>query len=68
MYTLLRHFGRETLINEIPGLGLALLIAELFFKFGSFTLECLCFLAAWSGISFGIARLRRRHVQPARGG
>lgn len=35
------------LILRRPGLALAFLVAELFYKFHSFALECLAFLATW---------------------
>jgi len=42
---------RQLLILETPALLLSLLIAETFYKFGSFTLECLAFLPTWYAIS-----------------
>lgn len=33
--------------HEIPSAAGALVLAELFYKFHSFTLECLAFLATW---------------------
>lgn len=48
MYTMLRVLpARQLLLEQIPALGLALLVAELFYKFHSFTLECIAFLATW---------------------
>jgi hypothetical protein len=38
---------REIFIEQVPALGLSILIAELFYKFHSFTLECLAFLVTW---------------------
>ncbi len=38
---------REFLVQQVPGITLAIIIAELFYKFHSFTLECLAFLATW---------------------
>lgn len=53
MFTLIQHFGlRQSLANEAVPLGLSLLIAEFLFKFHSFNLECLAFLATWFGISY----------------
>ena len=39
--------ARELLLYQTPTLGLSLVIAELFYKFHSFTLECVAFLATW---------------------
>lgn len=43
--------------QEAPFLVGALLIAELFYKFGSFSLECLAFLATWYAFSFVAAKI-----------
>jgi hypothetical protein len=48
MYTLLRLLTEERLAYEqVPTLTLAWIIAEFFYKFHSFTLECAAFLATW---------------------
>jgi hypothetical protein len=48
MYTFLRLLPVKRLTYEqLPTLAIAWVIAELFFKFHSFTLECAAFLAAW---------------------
>jgi hypothetical protein len=48
MYTLLRLLSVKRLTYEqVPTLAIAWVIAELFFKFHSFTLECGAFLATW---------------------
>ena len=48
MYTLLRTAGiRSALIAEAPSFLVAFLIAHVFFKFGSFGLELVAFLACW---------------------
>ena len=36
---------------ELPAFCMALLVAELFYKFGSFTLECIAFIPTWYGLS-----------------
>jgi hypothetical protein len=38
---------REILVEQVPAIALSMLIAEMFYKFHSFTLECLAFLATW---------------------
>jgi hypothetical protein len=49
MYTLMRLLPwRQLLARQLPSLGIALLIAERFYQFHSFTLECLAFLTTWS--------------------
>lgn len=37
-------------LDRLPSLGVSLVVAEKFFKFHSFTLECLAFLALWRGL------------------
>ena len=38
---------REILAEQVPAMTLSMLIAEMFYKFHSFTLECLAFLGTW---------------------
>ena len=64
MFTLLRTLPiRQLLLEQLPAIVLSFVVAELFYKFHSFTLECLAFLATWfvidAGISIG-SRLARR--------
>lgn len=48
MFTLLRTLPvKRLLIEQFPALAAAWLIAELFYKFHSFSLECAAFLATW---------------------
>jgi hypothetical protein len=61
MYTLLRLLPVKRLAYEqVPALTFAWIIAELFFKFHSFTLECAAFLATW----FILDALIQRVVRP----
>jgi hypothetical protein len=51
MYALIHMLaGRQLLVEQLLALAAALLIAEFFYKFHSFTLECLAFLATWYAI------------------
>ena len=64
MYTLTRSIPFTQLVfAQGPALGSALLIAELFYKFHSFTLECIAFLVTWfildAGIAFTWGKLRK---------
>lgn len=48
MYTLIRSIPlKQLLLEHAPTLAVSLLIAELFYKFHSFALECIAFLATW---------------------
>lgn len=58
LFGLLSH--RELLLQQAPPLALAMLTAELLYKFHSFTLECCAFLATWWVYDALLARLRRR--------
>lgn len=61
MYTLLRTLPVDRLAYEqLPALATAWIIAELFFKFHSFTLECAAFLAVW----FALDALIQKVVLP----
>lgn len=48
MYTLIKMMPiRQLLLEQLPALGASFIIAENFYKFHSFTLECIAFLATW---------------------
>ena len=48
MYTLVRSIPlRQLLLEQAPIIMASLLIAELLYKFHSFTLECIAFLVTW---------------------
>jgi hypothetical protein len=60
MYTLFRSVPlRELLATQAPVLLVSFVIAELFYKFHSFTLECLAFLATWFVIDVVVSGARR---------
>ena len=51
MYSFVRVMPWARLLREqVPALALAFAIAEVFYKFHSFTLETLAFLATWGVI------------------
>jgi len=53
MYSYVRTVGIPTFVaREAPAFAAAFVTAELFYKFGSFTLETLAFLATWYGLSW----------------
>lgn len=67
MFELLRSSTlRQLLSRQLPGLVGSLAIAELFYKFGSFALECLAFLATWLVLDMIFAliggRYSKRHA------
>lgn len=48
MYTLIQSTPvRQLLLEQTSAIGTSLIIAELFYKFHSFTLECIAFLVTW---------------------
>jgi hypothetical protein len=58
MYTLIRTLQvRQLILEQLPAIGSALLIAEIFYKFHSFLLECLAFLATWFVIDLCLSHL-----------
>ena len=67
MDTVVRSLAtREGWLVQAPSLGLALVTAEAFYKFHSFTLECLAFLATWYLLGRGLSWVvGRRAATPA---
>jgi hypothetical protein len=56
MYQLIKSRGlSKALAQEGPAATSALGVAELFYKFHSFTLECLAFLATWYAFSLAFS-------------
>ena len=69
MYQFIRHSGpRRALVGEAPSAAVAFVVAELFYKFHSFTLECAAFLGTWFVLSFAwsiaLGALARRRLAP----
>jgi hypothetical protein len=59
MYTLFRSVPLRNLLSmQAPALLLSFVIAELFYKFHSFTFECLAFLVTWFVIDAVISSIR----------
>jgi len=64
MFTLVRMVSfRSLLVRQAPTLVASLIVAEIFYKFGSFTLECLAYLATWFVLD-GVAALIERQLNP----
>ena len=64
MYTLLKDKGaKKFLTTEMPSLGASLLVSEVFFKFGSFILECGAFLVTWYAFSFVVNHFLSRRKE-----
>ena len=69
MFELLRSSSlRQLLARQAPALVISLVVAELFYKFGSFSLECLGFLVTWLVIDAGFAFVARAFAGPAADG
>ena len=69
MFELLRSSSlRQLLVRQAPALAISLVVAELFYKFGSFTLECLGFLATWLVLDATFALIARAVARPATDG
>jgi hypothetical protein len=59
MYTLFRSVSLRTMLaTQAPALLASFVIAEMFYKFHSFTLECLAFLATWFVIDAAVTTFR----------
>ena len=53
MYTLIRTLsGRNLLTRQLPVLTISVVLAELFYKFHSFSLEAGAFLLTWFALDF----------------
>jgi hypothetical protein len=65
MYELLRSITLQSLFQvQLPIVFVSIVIAELFYKFGSFTLEVVAFLVTWYVLDLGVQFVRRR-ISPA---
>jgi hypothetical protein len=60
MFSLIKDLGIQVALKQeaVPFL-VAFVIAEFFYKFKSFTLECLAFLATWFVLSFLLSLILR---------
>jgi len=57
MYALIHSESvRKELLRELPGFALSVTLAEICFKFHSFTLECGAFLITWYMASYIVSR------------
>jgi hypothetical protein len=60
MLQMIRSTGvKNTLLAEAPPGLVAFMIAEIFFKFGSFAWECIAFLLTWCVLSFVYDAMKR---------
>jgi hypothetical protein len=60
MYSLFRLLPWRRLVQEqLPAFAIAFTIAEMFYKFHSFSLETLAFLVTWAAIDATIQGIRR---------
>lgn len=60
MYSLTSQLSiRKLLLEQLPVLAVSLVLAEMFYKFHSFTLECLAFLATWFAADVCAVALRK---------
>ena len=65
MYTLSRVIPfRQLIFEQVPAIAISLFIAELVYKFHSFSLECIAFFATWYVVDAAIGfltNIRRGH-------
>ena len=59
MYLLTKSRELRLAAHESLAAILALFVAERFYRFHSFTLECLAFLATWYGFSWALNKARK---------
>lgn len=66
MYRMLTSMSAgELLTRQVPIFSTGFVVAELFYKFHSFTLECGAFLATWFVIDAAVERLAPRQSEGA---
>ena len=69
MYSMIHNLRTGITLRESGALLIAFLIAEVFYKFHSFTLECAAFLVTWyalGAVASGVdALIGRRKPPPA---
>ncbi len=59
MYSLVQSLpAKQWVWLETPAFCSSLLVAELFFKFHSFTLECCAFCVTWTALGFVFSRMK----------
>jgi hypothetical protein len=58
MYLLTKSRGLRLAAHESLAAFFALIVAETFYRFHSFTLECLAFLVTWYGVSWILNKAR----------
>jgi hypothetical protein len=60
MNQLVKNLTVSTLLLELlPSFGLSLMVAELYYKLGSFSLECIAFLVTWIVAGSAIGQIRQ---------
>ena len=53
MYQLFRFLSTQQLVlRQLPAFCISFVLAALFYKFGSFALECIAFLATWAVLDY----------------
>jgi hypothetical protein len=69
MFQFLAHLSRQDLaLRQLPAFTLSFVLASLFYRFGSFALECVAFLATWFVVDAVVQLVvgrRRRLTDPA---
>jgi hypothetical protein len=69
MFSLLHSLtAGELFRQQLPVFALSFLIAEFFYKFGSFALECVAFLATWYVLDAAIHWFLPKRSDPLRAG
>ena len=68
MFQFFAHLSKQDLaLRQLPAFTLSFVLASLFYRFGSFALECVAFLATWFVVD-AVAQIlvgrRRRLTEP----
>jgi hypothetical protein len=66
VFQLIRTLSTQDLVRrQIPAFSISFVIASLFYRFGSFALECVAFLVTWAVLDM-VAGLLIRTAAPLR--
>lgn len=67
MFLLFRFLSRQQLVlRQLPAFLVSFVIAAFFYKFGSFAIECIAFLATWAALDLVSDWLFSKGKRPVR--
>jgi hypothetical protein len=65
MFQFFAHLSKQDLaLRQLPAFTISFVLASLFYRFGSFALECVAFLATWFVVDAVVQLLVGRRRRP----